>query len=603
MASVTPNPAPGYFPAGQTVSFAFDASVVGVASSVNAAPPSISKYIAYDTLTPANPFIAITQDGKGNVVYDGGFPKFYNGATPALGTPFSGLSAAFKYLYNALNFIANPAKVAINNKKVLFLCDAIASENYAIKNNTATGFLTSITNICSIAGYIPTFKDRNDYVAVKLDTRLAELEQYCAVVLFSVMYTPASAMITSQCVNDLVTFRENGNGIIMITDHGPILNNIAEAEAGLLGFFNTANKVAAKFGAYFTGNYDRTPVNVGFLRTTYGDHSLYANMSNAENIHAGASESKVVVSPSTVVPKASFGNVNISTNGINTLNLLVTKTDGSVETFRWVYSIQGTEFVFNKSVNPVGGVTETNVGKIYADVAGHFNMDVLLDGTTLGTIWGEILNGAGKRIGEVYYDSTVGNKIYWYAGVGNTPISNGENITTQIRIPFDYGKTAVLQRTQSKISGSGLQLPAIVKKLKTDLTLATRSELVCKATMTAIKSFLPLAMQGDKLNYARNLSVVRDFFDDKIQLATLTANIYRNATETAAAISAAGAVVPGKIFINAQNNLVWGYKNGTYQILTGLTAKDIFGAPRNVTNSTTGLLYQINTDSTIVLIS
>lgn len=49
-----------------------------VAYTLNGLPPALSEYIAYDTLTPANPFIAVTQDGAGNVVYDGGFPKLYN---------------------------------------------------------------------------------------------------------------------------------------------------------------------------------------------------------------------------------------------------------------------------------------------------------------------------------------------------------------------------------------------------------------------------------------------------------------------------------------------------------------------------------------------
>lgn len=602
MPTVVPNPSPGYFLSGQTISFTFDNTVVGVASTVNAAPPSISKYIAYDTLTPPNPFIAVTQDGKGNVVYDGGFPKFYNANGPTLGTPFASLNASFKYLYNALNFVSNKTKVDAGNKKVLILGDSITTDNYPIKSTAASGFFTSFTNICSIAGFTPTFKDRNDYVGGVLDARLSELENYCLVLVMSSMYPSPGDYITTQCINDIVTFRENGNGIILITDHGPDLANIAAAESNFNGFFSTANQIAIKFGSYFTGTYDRTPVNVGFLRTTYGDHPLYANMLDSESISAGGSESKVVVTQNAITPKANFGTINVSTSGLNTVQLLVTKVDGSIETFRWVYSIQGTEFVFNESVNPNTTLTETNNGIIYTELDGKFNMNVTLDGGLLGTIWGEILNGNGKRIGEVYYDSSVGSKVYWYAGAGNSPVNDGETITTQIRVPFDYAKTAIVQRQQSIISPKEIRLPAIINKLLTDNIISTHQNQAIRATKVKIDSILPSQLTGIKFDLASNIKIIRDLFDNQIQITALSTNIYRNAAETASAISNAGSVVPGKIFINAQDNLVWGYKNGMYQILTGLTAKDIFGAPREITNNTTGLKFTINTDNTIVLV-
>ncbi|WP_311965541.1 hypothetical protein, partial [Acinetobacter baumannii] len=77
---------------------------------------------------------------------------------------------------------------------------------------------------------------------------------------------------------DLVTFRQQGGGLIFITDHGTnVLTNVNQvATAEGAGFYGTANRVIANFGAFFSGNYDRVPVNVGFLRTNYGDHPLYS---------------------------------------------------------------------------------------------------------------------------------------------------------------------------------------------------------------------------------------------------------------------------------------------------------------------------------------
>lgn len=73
--AVTVDVVPGYYLENQTINVAFNESVESVAINKDGTPPSISKYIAYDTLNPPNPFISVTEDGAGRVVYDGGFPK------------------------------------------------------------------------------------------------------------------------------------------------------------------------------------------------------------------------------------------------------------------------------------------------------------------------------------------------------------------------------------------------------------------------------------------------------------------------------------------------------------------------------------------------
>ena len=135
MATITPNVPPGTYMGPQTISFTFSGDITGVAVTKNVSPPSISKYIAYDTLSPANPFIAVTEDGRGRVVYDGGFPKFYNLFNPASPANFAALTPAGKYLYNALNWVANASKVAAGNKKVLII-DGVTNTVYAYKNGS-----------------------------------------------------------------------------------------------------------------------------------------------------------------------------------------------------------------------------------------------------------------------------------------------------------------------------------------------------------------------------------------------------------------------------------------------------------------------------------
>ncbi len=83
---ITYDKAPGIFPAPFTLNMLFASNVDKLQFSLNQGTPAISKYVAYDTLEPPNPFIAVTQDGRGNVVYDGGFPKYYNEKAPFAGT-------------------------------------------------------------------------------------------------------------------------------------------------------------------------------------------------------------------------------------------------------------------------------------------------------------------------------------------------------------------------------------------------------------------------------------------------------------------------------------------------------------------------------------
>ena len=256
----------------------------------------VAKYIAYDNLSPANPFIAAVEDGLGKVLLDGGFPKWYNGSCNTGWTAYSQMTGSYKYLFDALNYISNPSKVAAGNKKILIIGDAEASENYSIKSTSIPlgGFNTSINTVCNLAGYIPTFKTRSDY-GTQIDCTSSELDQYVCVLFFSTVYTSAK-LITDNAIQSLINYRKNNNGIFIITDHGDNIANIADATtATYTGFFRTANHLVTNFGCYFTGNYDRTPVNVGFLRTTYGSHPLWKNLADSESIHAGGSESKVVI--------------------------------------------------------------------------------------------------------------------------------------------------------------------------------------------------------------------------------------------------------------------------------------------------------------------
>lgn len=340
MSTIVPSIPPSHYTEPTAVSWSFGSGVGSVAFSLNGTPPAISEYIAYDTLNPPNPFIAVTQDGRGNVIYDGGFPKFYNSSNTAnnSATSFAGLNPAGKYLYNALNFCANPIKVLQGNRKVLLVGDAIDGQNYAVKSTTGNGFRNALTKIVEVAGYDLTIKDRGDWNN-SIDADINELDEYCLVILMSSWF--GNRVSTDRFVDAMVTYRERGNGIILITDHGPVYNTIDQAIAGFgQGFFATAQPIAVRFGAFFSGDYDRTPVNVGFLRSTYGDHPLYNNLSNAEDIPAGGSESRVVVTEITTYTPSQVPSTSLD-SGRYEFNFLTIGTDGTPRAQQFVYTVGG----------------------------------------------------------------------------------------------------------------------------------------------------------------------------------------------------------------------------------------------------------------------
>lgn len=599
MASMTPAPTPGPYLEGQDVRFTFSPDIVGVAFSTDGTPPSISKYIAYDTLTPPNPFIAVTEDGRGRVVYDGGFPKFYNGQAPAAGTGFADLPGGYKYAFNAIRWISNPEKVAAGKTKVLVLGDAVATENYSIKGVKGNDFSVSLDRLFASLGVAYTLKDRADYDGV-LNPTLTELEEYACVVVFSTLYT-SGQFISNQAINDLVTYRENGNGIFIITDHGVVLPNIQAAMGEHSGFFRTGNFICTRFGAYFSGDFNRTPVNVGFLRSTYGDHPLYNNLTDAEYISAGGSESKVVVTTANVFDPASMPSIRVDKKGINTIQILAMLADGTMISGRYVYIIQGDEFVFVRVTNPTTGLVETNQGKIYADPAGKAQAEMWVDGSTLGTVWGEILKN-GKRIGELYYTSALGSKVYWYAGsLERTPIRNADAIVQAIKIPFSYTKNLVALRDEVVIRNNGFALPRLVADIKPKYPVVGLSGLVSKLHGN-VKPTLPTNKRKQPISCAETSRVLEGVFSDKVQqFDDLTTKIYPTTALTTAAIGVTP-VAPGVCFVDASTNKVYGYLNGAFRIIAGLTAQDIFGAPRTLINPTTGLKFRLELNGSITQI-
>lgn len=514
---------PGTHEGSATAIWDYFGGVDKVAVSVNGIPPAISEYIAYDTLNPPNPFIAVTQDGMGKVCYDGGFPKFYNNTAPPEGSTYASLNATFKYACNCLNWIANTTKVEAGNRKVLILGDAI-SGGYWIKGTGASDFYTTLQRLAVAGNWQFVFKDINDYPGGLLNATLNELEQYVSVVLFSTN-SSGGARITDNCVTDLAEFRHRGGGLYFITDHGRVTTTIEDANSNYQSgsFFNTANKVMVNFGAWFSGDYNRTPVNVGFLRQTYGDHALYANLDNSQSIAAGGSESRVFVNESTVLMNPSeYPSTTFTREGINRINFLVMDALGNMNTFRFIYIIGNTVVIIR--------ILDDNGNRLEDTVDIGLNNGIILglsiDGeSTTGTLEGVILRNT-TTIGKFIWDPNEGTTVTWYGGEGRPIlVNNNDVIMGRISSPFVFEEEITIKRIQPEISNTkslgrfvnaiGAMSPVNPKRRIADV-------------ISKLKSFVNINYNNKT---AVNVKNIKAFNSNSYQLPDVTTYVFNTTSE------------------------------------------------------------------------
>lgn len=542
---------PGFYLEPQVAQWIVDPDVEYIAFNQGGSPPAISEYIAYDTLVPPNPFLAVTQDGRGRVVYDGGFPKFYNNVAPAAGSTFAQLSGSFKFLYNALDWVSNQEKVSLGNNKILILGDANSGESYSVKDTAASSFKTSLDRICAIAGFVPTYKTRSDYDGL-LDARLTELDQYAAVLLMS-SRSVMSPLITSQCVNDLLTFRNRGNGLIIITDHGPVINSIEDAGGNLPsnGLFATANKLIVNFGAFFSGDYNRTPVNVGFLRSTYGDHPLYNGMDNSENISAGGSESRVVVSEITKIFPENLPEVSISTPGQNRVQAIAMRTDGQIDTYMGLFVIAQGDIltILDSNGQPL---TQIDIG--FSNTLTDLSIDIQVSG--IGTIVGEIRNNT-KIIGSFTHTDDFGTSVNWFAGSADkNVVNNGDVVSVNIVAPFSYTASATVDRFQPDVDNS-MALGDICAKCLSEPN--DHPATVLSATMNRVRQATGNPSYRNTLALGSNVRRLKDYFSrtlDGSKLPEISLAIYPTEQAAESALESYTPPTFAEIFTN------WGRTQG-----------------------------------------
>ncbi|MBW6072614.1 hypothetical protein, partial [Pseudomonas aeruginosa] len=260
---------------------------------------------------------------------------------------------------------------------------------------------------------------------------------------------------TQTAIQDILTYRKAGNGIFIFTDHGPVINSIEEAypvPTASNCFFVTAKQLAVNFNAYFSGSVNRSNVNVGFIRSTYGDHVLYNDLTDGDFIVAGGSESSVVVKEVVFQKKDP---VTLTLNpGKHTVNFLLKLTNGDVVPMTFVYLIGAGKYVIFRDNK---GVEITQLLNDISDIA---DIVVELDGTSVGSMIADIFRVditkvdpfRDIKVGTAVYDPATGSHQTIYP-VDGIYVNNADLIKVRITQPFTYEATLPVTRYQPPIAG------------------------------------------------------------------------------------------------------------------------------------------------------
>ena len=240
--------------------------------------------LVYDEF--GNPFISVVDNaGGGKLIFDGGFPKYYNGNWGSA-TTFNDLNPQFKFMHNIIKWMS---KTHQSRGKVLLYGDAIEGHSYSV---TST-FNVSIPKAITMAGYTPEIKSaaHSDYNGSKeynrkVDISLEELNKYASVIIMS---SGGWDSFTTETTNNFTTYVNNGGGVFIITDHDY--------------FQRTGNQILRKFGSEFYGVINRNSSHNAYkLSTIWSNlegteynktHELWNGFSSTDSIPAGGSEGNV----------------------------------------------------------------------------------------------------------------------------------------------------------------------------------------------------------------------------------------------------------------------------------------------------------------------
>jgi hypothetical protein len=452
---IKPSVLPGQALPQQVLTFTFDPQVEQVLITQGNNIPVFSKTLGYD-IGPIpgegenveRPFLAVTQDGRGNVVYDAGYVKYiddHNVYPPDV--TFDGVKGGIKFLINAMKWASNRGMVNTGNNKMLILGNCANGEDYDIIQPQVGPEIASARTLklaAKLAGFEPTLKNLTSYGGSKLNPTVEELAQYSVVVLVSMAGAGdirINPRITENGISALHYNRKIGTGIVMLTDHClEWYTSLEDAHSRISGFPVTAQAVSAAFGTWFTGMVNRANITVGELIATSGPSPLFDNIPLDEGIGASVSESLVMVVERTGVPPDQVAPINMNRDGEWLINVLVINTDGSAayETYRYFIIASGDTNIVDRR-----GVVILN--NQYFNLSRLFQMGIASANPAYQDMRGIVTKNS------VYMGSWVFNlgttTFSWPSGAaGSFLYEPGDVIEFHVEQPFLYNLRVTIER-------------------------------------------------------------------------------------------------------------------------------------------------------------
>lgn len=237
-------------------------------------------------------------DPGGRLVFDGGFPKFYNTAwspyrvgitNGSVSIYDSSVPAQFSYFYNVINHVEREDG---SNKKLLYINDGPPGSNY-----TAKVFNQTIYDIGASAGFnvssigSETAGTHSGYLTSLHNSRSSWATYFGGfdVVVWLGTNHTTGAYLPNNLIQGLLDYFDGGGGLFVITDH-----NV---------FQTCVNQILPYYGVRFTGNINRTAGNNAYRISTIlgnanyipsGYHPLFANIDVNGFISATFSEGKII---------------------------------------------------------------------------------------------------------------------------------------------------------------------------------------------------------------------------------------------------------------------------------------------------------------------
>lgn len=270
MTTVLANIEPGTYNSEQFCSFRFAPNLSFVQYSTKRIPSNIDTL--YDNSSTKTVWAGISKIDLscGMLGFDGDIARFQNKNGVTHATP-DGL-----FMRNMINAIMSQN----NTPNILFLGDVDGGTN-SVKDTGNTGLNTALSAIGNSDGHTAYFKTPSDY-SNSLNPTYYDLLEHSCVVLCSGNY--GAGLLTDDALDAFIKYYQSGGGILLLTGGGSAISSLTGTGNG---YFGTANQLARKFGAWFSGSVDRSGVS-GQALPNYGHSELLLNIKTSDTITLGS---------------------------------------------------------------------------------------------------------------------------------------------------------------------------------------------------------------------------------------------------------------------------------------------------------------------------